>query len=396
MNMPGADARIKLADRFQALMHAPNDVQLVSLYESLRVTSADIAGEVLALVFERLQRGTTLQELLDDVAAPQHEAVVAIVRDLHARRLLHEAPAAPQDAPHHHEAFREQARFFANFRVSAAAPPTNGAAAPADVAAAMQHALGEAAVLVIGLGRLGARLAAGLAHAGVGRMYCADPGLVTADDLIDSGYDSSHLGQRRETALVQLLEHIHPQTDCRALGQEALVPHERADVPEGIDLLIMCEDAFDPEHYRAVNRLCLDRNLSWISGRSVGARVEVGPLIVPRETACYTCLEQRKTGNLAFYESLLATQHLLASAGMSLGRLNITLGYEVLALEVIKILTGFSRPLTYGSVYTFDPVTLEGKLHPVLKIPRCPACSPAADERPGISIWNADALFDSH
>jgi bacteriocin biosynthesis cyclodehydratase domain-containing protein len=62
-------------------------------------------------------------------------------------------------------------------------------------------------------------------------------------------------------------------------------------------------------------------------------------------------------------------------------------GTDLLALEVIKILTRFSQPVTYGSLFTLDLLTFEAALHPVLKIPRCPHCSPAAAQRPALIIW---------
>jgi len=118
----------------------------------------------------------------------------------------------------------------------------------------------------------------------------------------------------------------------------------------------------------------------------MGARYEVGPSVLPRETACFRCLELRRASNFPNYGSFVGARRALALESLSPGSLNITLGYEVLALEVVKLLTGFGRAATHGSLFTFDLITLEAKAHPVLKVPRCPACGPTTDRAP-VTIW---------
>ena len=397
-NWSGADTRLKLPARFQALNITGNELQLVSLYESLRVRSADASDELLNMVFARLQRGCTGETLLEGVDVAHHTTILAIIRDLSARGLLaEEAASANTDAASsdQHEAFQDQTRFFSNFRPRLDAVPANGTTLPADASAEMQQALNHATVMVVGLGRIGSRLVKGLAYAGLGHIYCSDPGIVAPHDLIDSSYERSNLGQRREEAVVSILQQTDLHVECIPLGAGSDAVQGIAMPTDNPDVLILCEDRFDPNQYSTINRLCLERAITWIGCRNLGSRIEVGPLIVPLETACFKCFELRKAANSAFYESFLATQGLLAASGMSLGSLNITIGYEILALEVIKILTGFSRPLTYGSVYSFDLVTFEGKLHPALKIPRCPECNGALRDRPTFSIWDTNAFSES-
>jgi bacteriocin biosynthesis cyclodehydratase domain-containing protein len=160
------------------------------------------------------------------------------------------------------------------------------------------------------------------------------------------------------------------------------------------DLIVLCDDGFDPDCFDSVNRYCLEQRLTWTSYRDLGTRYEIGPLVVPFETACFACLEQRRRGNVPSYDERLTMRRALSAAGGSLGRLNLTLGGDVLALEVIKVLTRFGRPMTYGAVYSFDVASLEGVLHPVLKLPRCRACGHPARDRATVSFWDPAELLD--
>jgi bacteriocin biosynthesis cyclodehydratase domain-containing protein len=221
----------------------------------------------------------------------------------------------------------------------------------------MQHRLKTARVRVLGPGRVGARLAEALAAVGVGAVSVAEP---------------SSIDER-----------------TRPDGAGGAAPGE-----ERPSLLVLCDDGFDPDCFDAVNRYCLEQRLPWTSYRDLGTRYEVGPLVVPFETACFACLEQRRRGNVPSYDERLAMRRALSAAGGSLGRLNLALGCDVLALEVVKALTRFSRPTTYGAVYSFDVASLEGTLHPVLKLPRCPACGHTARDRATVSFWDPAELLD--
>ena len=49
------------------------------------------------------------------------------------------------------------------------------------------------------------------------------------------------------------------------------------------------------------------------------------------------------------------------------------------ATEIIKDISGLTPPTTYGAQISFDMLTTEFDLHPVLKLPRCPVCSRLKD-----------------
>jgi bacteriocin biosynthesis cyclodehydratase domain-containing protein len=362
----------RLSKQFQLITLAEGDYCLVSLTSSLRLRSAE-PDDLLTRLLPVLAEGASLDTLLSIGGEGRSGRVLAIVEELRGRNLLEEVPAAATGA----EPYAEQERFFANFL------PLGQGETPTSA----QGKLAGARVLVVGLGRTGSRLVLSLAHAGVGAIWGADPGVVTDADLRDSAYDPAAHREIRERALGRIVASVTDRVTYRPLEAAEICDPSSWRLPDGLNLVILCDEGFDPDRYDRINRLALEKGLSWTSCRSLGARYEIGPTVVPRQTACFHCLEFRRLANSSLYQTHRDTWGSLAVRGVGLGSLNVTFGADLLALEAIKILTGFSRPITYGSLFTLDLLTLEAALHPVLKIPRCPQCSPAAAQRPALIIW---------
>src|SRR2546423_266646 len=65
------------------------------------------------------------------------------------------------------------------------------------------------------------------------------------------------------------------------------------------------ESTIDPTLATAVNRLCLELEIPWLYAAIDGPFLFVGPLTVPRGSACWECFERRVTMNLRERESYL-------------------------------------------------------------------------------------------
>lgn len=364
----------------------------MSLSQSLRVRGG-LGNGLLASVISRLREGCTLTTLLEGVEIEAQPEIESIVQELLTRGLLEKADEIFEVFSTEENAYYgEQVKFFSNFRRYGDRPPAQGATTK-DAAEdfSLQARLKQSSVMIVGLGCAGLRLVRNLAKAGVGHVHGSDSRPVTARDVMLNGYLAGHAQSSRQDAARHLIaaENRYIQySACRA----DLISGDSDDFPENLDLLILADEHFDPDFYGQTNHICLERKLKWTSCRQLGLRYEVGPTIVPFETACFRCLELRKAANVTFYEEFLTNQRQLVAGHYTLGSLNFELGCEVLALEIIKLLTGFSRPLTYSSIYSFDLVSMESRIHPVLKLPRCPACGPSRN-RPSFTIWRPSTDF---
>ena len=118
----------------------------------------------------------------------------------------------------------------------------------------------------------------------------------------------------------------------------------------------------------------------------------MGPTIVPYETACYECFNLRQKSNVPDIAEYQVVEQFQRTNRLSSDWLAFTPGAGLLALEVLKAITWFMPPAGYAHLYSLNLLTMESKRHPVLKIPRCPACGRPAQPRPTIRAWQQSTV----
>src|SRR2546428_9246937 len=115
----------------------------------------------------------------------------------------------------------------------------------------MQRKLKDSNVMLLGLGRLGSRLAYALACTGIGNIIGSDPTLVTKNDCIDGRFAPGDLGKVREEILQREIEQVNHNVRFLPFQNNCKFDQSLIELPANLDLLIICEDTFDPELYRA-------------------------------------------------------------------------------------------------------------------------------------------------
>ena len=197
---------------------------------------------------------------------------------------------------------------------------------------AAQLALRGASVLVVGAGALGSPVLASLAGAGVGRL-----GVVDDDDVELSNLHRQHLhftpdvGVAKAESAAAKLRFLNPEV----LVEPYRVRADAASAPglvEGHDLVVDCSDSFATRY--AVNAACCDAGVPLVEGGVVGTSGLV-MAIRPGESACYRCAfpEPPPPGSAPS----------CAQAGV-IGPAAGVIG-SLMALEALKLLTGFRPPL---------------------------------------------------
>lgn len=122
------------------------------------------------------------------------------------------------------------------------------------------------------------------------------------------------------------------------------------------------------------NTLALESGVPWLPfGCFDGRTATIGPLIVPRETACYRCLVLRRDASTACAAELksLRPLPLNASNGPALAAL-----VAAIAAERIVRWIGLRDPALPGAVVSVESapdLAVTDEL--LLRVPRCPACS---------------------
>jgi thiazole/oxazole-forming peptide maturase SagC family component len=235
-------------------------------------------------------------------------------------------------------------------------------------------------VSVIGAGPIGVRIAHSLIQHGLGKIILLDER--QTDPLWHAFQPFAHKGN--ETASQE-----STRIDCylrdRLAGSGTVV--EALDVnldASGLhvavtdaDLVVMAFEQHDLQLAHLLNRVCLKENKPWMIASADGNLGLIGPLFLPRKTACYSCYAALTDSAIANREmSRRYRQHVIRrGAGSFFPGLpafaEIVAGHACLA-AVQYLLRKESFVTGRVMIINFDRMLIQ--MEDVLKLPRCPVC----------------------
>lgn len=68
---------------------------------------------------------------------------------------------------------------------------------------------------------------------------------------------------------------------------------------ENSDLLVVSSSFKDNYLFNLVNKICIEKSKKWLRVLLDGQCCEVGPLFIPGETCCYSCMDMREMSNMS-------------------------------------------------------------------------------------------------
>lgn len=296
----------------------PAGVMLRSDLGTIQITGADVGTFVDRIV--PLCDGTRDRDAIHAELSEYAPASVDALLDLLEKRRLIEV--VPDTQAPDRERFRGQEDFLRRWPGQPADPMVR---------------LAAARVTVVGLEPWGAAAAIELAAAGLSAIRLVDD---------DATAREAAAGRIREVA-----------SWCR-------VDVAAMDALDGAaaDLLVVALPSEDAEVVERVARAAHRAGVR--SLWSQGSRLVVGPLVVPGRTACRIC---------AAAEGLNPA---LGGPGSMRPGAEAMLGHLV-ALEAIKVITGYAPSALAGRVIRVDPATFETTLHTLVRLPWCRVCGSA-------------------
>lgn len=379
--------RLKIAERISLIPEGPGKVHAHSWTQSVALVAHE--EKILDQLLPLLDGTSSRSEIVEALADHGRERVDRLVDELIRAGIVETVDVLTQPRS---AAERAQIAFFSHFALPAGFEQNQSPRGLARSGAEYQRRLSEARVSVFGAGRLGARLIEGLAVSGVGHISVIDAAVVSRDDIgSETPYGETDIGRHRVEAL------------GRYLGSRARSFAPVTEAPDDVTLAallteasfaVVCPDAHDPNLLDRVNRLAQSNGLVWTSARIRGLEFWIGPTILPGETACHTCLTLRIASNAPDETEHRRLENWERTNALKPVMLAWTPGVDLLVLEVVKAITWFAAPSCYGHLYTLDLVTMEGRRHPVLKIPRCPDCGRPSGNRPTIHVWQQSQPSD--
>ncbi len=228
-----------------------------------------------------------------------------------------------------------------------------------------QERLRNASVLVAGVGGLGGAAATYLAVAGVGRMRLAHFGSLTRSNMNrQTLMRDDGVGTERVIMARDRIRELNPGVEVEIVNERTSAAN-MAGLLDGTDLALSARPTFGER--RVLNMGCVARRLPMVEAAMNGLE---GYLfnVMPGETACLHCVfpdddpDWQEFGFPVFG----------AVSGM-LGCL--------MALEAIKLVTGFKQPLM-NSMFVFDCAAMGSRRYTVRRDPFCPVCGTREASRP--------------
>ena len=158
-----------------------------------------------------------------------------------------------------------------------------------------------------------------------------------------------------------------------------------------VDLVVVAPAADEGDALPGWNRGALERGVRWLPVRADDGRfAAAGPLVVPGESCCYECLLLRRSANLGFGNDLADVEAAPLAAGTD-APLDALL-VAVAAHLAVRWTVGRDATVP-GVLYTIERLpALALSAHPVLRVPRCGACSQAATLAPRLPWHAAEAV----
>jgi oxazoline/thiazoline synthase len=174
--------------------------------------------------------------------------------------------------------------------------------------------------------------------------------------------------------------------------------HDWKSALQDAHIAIVAQGTEDPRFLSALNVEALRLSRPWLLVRTSGVKMRLGPLFLPKQTACYSCYERRLAGNATHFADTRAVREAIMLGSVAVAPAdNVMPGLaaiagDMAAFETLKFFGSWVAPLSlqpslFGRFIDFAMLDLEGTSHRVLKLPRCQTCGTRATGHPTTRAW---------
>jgi len=221
-----------------------------------------------------------------------------------------------------------------------------------------QVKLKKASALVAGIGGLGGAAATYLAVAGIGKLRLAHYGNLTLSNMNrQTLMDNSQIGNERVTQARDRIRELNPDVEVEVFN-ERITEDTIGRMLSGVSIALSARPNFSER--RVLNRACVSMGIPMVEAAMNGMEGYLFD-VVPGVTPCLNCLfpmddpEWEEFGFPVF------------------GAVSGTLGC-IMAMEVIKLITGFGQPLL-SYMLNFNLKDMDFRKRRTAKDPECSICA---------------------
>ncbi|MEO9943942.1 molybdopterin-synthase adenylyltransferase MoeB [Paraglaciecola sp.] len=223
-----------------------------------------------------------------------------------------------------------------------------------------QEILLNSRVLQIGVGGLGCAAAQYLVSAGVGELTLVDDDQVETSNLQRQVlHTESSVGLNKGVSAKRTLTALNSDASINLI-QQRLSDDDLSEQVNQHDIVIDCSDNIETRNQ--LNRMCIKQQKPLVSGATIRMEGQLSSFLPSANNPCYECLSTMFTE-----QSLTCVE-----AGVMSPVVGIVGAMQ--ALECVKILTHFGKPLT-NKLMMFDGKSMEWQTYIIPKNNSCSACS---------------------
>lgn len=172
------------------------------------------------------------------------------------------------------------------------------------------------------------------------------------------------------------------------------IPFSEAFVPSApnLSLIVACSDYENHGVFRDRNRDAVGAGRAILFACLAEAGIRIGPLVVPRESACFECFHHRLRANLAFreeFDAFIEHNAFLDEAGIdSKAGIYARVGSGFVCTQILHFLLGTTQHCMVDKLVEVSPMTSELFSSQLLKLPRCGVCGCSDEETsPAARDW---------
>lgn len=232
-------------------------------------------------------------------------------------------------------------------------------------------------VAIIGIGGTGSWVAQAVAMMGVGLLKIIDDDVVELTNLNRQPlFRESDVGKRKTAVTSQFLKNINPNLQIVEINKK-IYNHSDLSFLNEVDLVVSCADYPSTKEVGIIiSDYCYPRGIPAIIGGGYNTHIgSIGITIVPQKSPCFRCYIAQANKNTQDIEK---DYQLIfeAKSTRNYGSLAAIAGLigNYIALDIMKILTGFSEPSSEGKFIEYNFVKNKWKEQLIIADKNCKIC----------------------
>jgi ribosomal protein S12 methylthiotransferase accessory factor len=154
--------------------------------------------------------------------------------------------------------------------------------------------------------------------------------------------------------------------------------------PSGGVLIVAVDDYLDPR-LEAINRMCLENRTPWLLFKPDGVNIWIGPLFVPHQGPCWSCVASRLRDNREVERHVLSRTQSAGPLPTTRARLwtSRQQAYAMAVTQFVRWLVTGTNPVLQSYITIAETVSFAFSNHPIVRRPQCERCGAPLAEHNG-------------